>query len=154
LMVKPVHEGSSLGASKVKRAEDLENAWRNAFRFDKRVMAEKWITGNEYTVPLLGVKALPVIRLVTPREFYDYEAKYQSDTTQYLCPCGLDAERENNLGQLALSAFAALGGSGWGRIDLLVDQQGQPWLIEANTIPGMTSHSLVPMAAKQAGMSF
>ncbi len=154
LMVKPVHEGSSFGASKVKHVEDLETAWRNAYKFDKRVMAECWITGNEYTVPILAGRALPVIRLVTPREFYDYEAKYESETTQYLCPCGLDAEQEKALGQLALSAFDALGASGWGRIDLLIDKQGQPWLIEANTIPGMTSHSLVPMAARQSGMSF
>lgn len=154
LMVKPVHEGSSFGASKVKRSEDLETAWRNAYKYDKRVMAECWITGNEYTVPLLAGRALPVIRLVTPREFYDYEAKYESETTQYICPCGLDAEQEKALGQLALSAFDALGAGGWGRIDLLIDKQGQPWLIEANTIPGMTSHSLVPMAARQAGMSF
>ena len=154
LMVKPVHEGSSLGASKVKRAEDLEDAWRTACKFDKRVMAERWITGNEYTVPLLGSRALPIIRLVTPREFYDYEAKYESESTQYLCPCGLDANQERALGQLALSAFDALAAGGWGRIDLLIDKQGQPWLIEANTIPGMTSHSLVPMAARQAGMSF
>jgi D-alanine-D-alanine ligase len=154
LMVKPVHEGSSFGASKVKRMEDIEAAWRTAYRFDKRVMAECWITGNEYTVPLLAGLALPVIRLVTPREFYDYEAKYESETTLYLCPCDLDTEQEQELGKLALSAFDALGASGWGRIDLLMDEQGKPWLIEANTIPGMTSHSLVPMAAKQAGMSF
>lgn len=154
LMVKPVHEGSSFGASKVKRAEDLEAAWRTAYKFDKRVMAECWITGNEYTVPLLGGRALPIIRLVTPREFYDYEAKYESETTQYLCPCGLEAGEEQALGKLALSAFDALGASGWGRVDLLMDKQGKPWLIEANTIPGMTSHSLVPMAAKQSGLSF
>lgn len=154
LMVKPVHEGSSLGASKVNHENDLEQAWRTAYSFDQRVMAESWITGNEYTVPLLNGSALPLIRLVTPREFYDYKAKYEAETTQYICPCGLDAEQEHELGQLALSAFNSLGASGWGRIDLLTDKQGQPWLIEANTIPGMTSHSLVPMAAKQAGLSF
>lgn len=154
LMVKPVHEGSSLGASKVSHVDDLEQAWRTAYKFDQRVMAERWITGSEYTVPLLNGRALPLIRLVTPREFYDYMAKYEAETTQYICPCGLDAEQEQALGQLALSAFNLLGASGWGRIDLMMDEQDQPWLIEANTIPGMTSHSLVPMAAKQAGISF
>jgi D-alanine-D-alanine ligase len=154
LMVKPVHEGSSLGASKVSRVEELKQAWQVAYKFDKRVMAECWITGSEYTVPLLNDRALPLIRLVTPREFYDYMAKYEADTTQYICPCGLGAEQEGALGQLALSAFNSLGASGWGRIDLMMDGKGQPWLIEANTIPGMTSHSLVPMAAKQAGISF
>ena len=154
LMVKPVHEGSSLGASKVSRVDELKQAWQVAYKFDKRVMAECWITGSEYTVPLLNDRALPLIRLVTPREFYDYMAKYEADTTQYICPCGLGAEQERALGQLALSAFNSLGASGWGRIDLMMDGKGQPWLIEANTIPGMTSHSLVPMAAKQAGISF
>ena len=154
LMVKPVHEGSSFGASKVTRAEDLEQAWRNARQYDKDVLAECWIVGQEYTVPLLGEKVLPMIRLVTPRQFYDYEAKYVEETTQYICPCGLDADFEARLGLLALSAFDVLGASGWGRVDLILDDKNQPWLIEANTIPGMTSHSLVPMAAKQAGMNF
>lgn len=154
LMVKPVHEGSSLGASKVMQVADLEPAWRAASGFDKRVMAERWITGSEYTVAILGDQVLPMIRLVTPRDFYDYTAKYEADTTQYLCPAGLTAAEEEKLGQLAYAAFMALGASGWGRIDLLVDQPGQPWLIEANTVPGMTSHSLVPMAARQAGLGF
>ena len=154
LMVKPVHEGSSLGASKVTHVDDLETAWHTAYKFDKHVMAECWITGSEYTVPLLNGRVLPIIRLETPREFYDYMAKYEAETTQYICPSGLVAETELALGQLALSAFSSLGGSGWGRIDLMMDGQDQPWLIEANTIPGMTSHSLVPMAAKQAGISF
>lgn len=154
IMVKPVHEGSSLGASKVNHVDEIEQAWRTAYSFDKRVMAECWVTGSEYTVPLLNGIALPLIRLVTPRVFYDYMAKYEAETTQYICPCGLGAEQEHGLGQMALSAFSSLGASGWGRIDLLMDEQGQPWLIEANTIPGMTSHSLVPMAAKQAGISF
>ncbi len=154
LMVKPVHEGSSFGASKVTKADDLEEAWHNASQYDSDVMAESWIIGQEYTAPILGNKVLPMIRLVTPREFYDYEAKYVEETTQYICPCGLDADFERKLGKLALSAFKALDASGWGRVDLLLDEKKQPWLIEANTIPGMTSHSLVPMAAKQAGMSF
>ena len=154
LMVKPVHEGSSFGASKVVKPGELEQAWKTANHFDNRVMAERWITGSEYTVPILNEQALPIIRLVTPRVFYDYEAKYVSDSTRYICPCGLDNKQEEMLGELALTAFRALGASGWGRIDLMMDESGQPWLIEANTIPGMTSHSLVPMAAKQAGMNF
>ena len=154
IMVKPVHEGSSLGASKVIRVEDLEQAWRAASQFDRRVMAERWVVGSEFTAPILGGRVLPFIRLETPREFYDYQAKYEDDTTRYICPCGLTEDQEEQIGVLALSAFQVLGASGWGRIDLMCDGQGQPWLIEANTIPGMTSHSLVPMAAKQAGLDF
>ena len=154
MMIKPVHEGSSFGASKVVKMEELEQAWKTASQYDDRVMAERWITGSEYTVPILNGLALPIIRLVTPRTFYDYEAKYVSESTQYICPCGLDKKQEKILGNLALTAFSALEASGWGRIDLLMDEDNQPWLIEANTIPGMTSHSLVPMAAKQAGMNF
>lgn len=154
LMVKPVREGSSLGASKVTRANDLKQAWQVASKFDQRVMAECWIEGTEYTVPILEERVLPLIRLETPREFYDYQAKYIEETTQYICPCGLAAKTEKQLGELALTAFLALGASGWGRIDLMVDKEDRPWLLEANTIPGMTSHSLVPMAAKQAGMAF
>ena len=154
LMVKPVHEGSSFGASKVMHLEELEYAWKTANHFDNRVIAERWITGSEYTVPILNSQPLPIIRLVTPRAFYDYEAKYVSDSTRYICPCGLDEKQEEILADLALRAFGVIGASGWGRIDLLMDEQDQPWLIEANTIPGMTSHSLVPMAARQAGMNF
>jgi len=154
IMVKPVHEGSSLGASKVTRVEDIENAWRMAARFDPRVMAERWIEGREYTAPILGARVLPLIRLETPREFYDYQAKYEDDTTRYICPCGLSGKQEEQIGAMSLQAFASLGASGWGRIDLMLDRQEQPWLIEANTIPGMTSHSLVPMAAKQSGLGF
>ncbi|RKZ48711.1 MAG: D-alanine--D-alanine ligase [Gammaproteobacteria bacterium] len=154
LIVKPVREGSSYGASKVKESGELESAWRQAREYDARVMAESWITGNEYTVPVLGEEILPMIRLETPREFYDYDAKYLADTTQYHCPCGLDADVENDLGKLAYAAFKALDASGWGRVDFMLDAEGKPWLIEVNTIPGMTSHSLVPMSAKQVGMSF
>ena len=154
LIVKPVREGSSYGASKVKESGELESAWRQAREYDARVMAESWITGNEYTVPILGDEILPMIRLETPREFYDYEAKYIADTTQYHCPCGLDAGVESELGNLAFAAFKALDAKGWGRVDFMLDTEGKPWLIEVNTIPGMTSHSLVPMSAKQAGMSF
>lgn len=154
LMVKPVHEGSSFGASKVVRPDELEQAWKSANQFDNRVMAERWINGSEFTVPILNEQALPIIRLVTPREFYDYEAKYVSDSTRYICPCGLDSKQVKILSDLALTAFRMLGASGWGRVDMMMDEHQQPWLIEANTIPGMTSHSLVPMAAKQAGMNF
>ena len=154
LMVKPVREGSSFGATKVSRASDLEQAWRHASAYDSRVMAECWINGREYTAPIVGDSVLPLIRLETPREFYDYRAKYVEETTRYLCPCGLEEDREKSLAELALKAFRVLDGSGWGRIDLMLDAAGNPWLIEANTIPGMTSHSLVPMAARQAGIDF
>ena len=154
LMVKPVREGSSLGASKVKSINELENAWRMASKFDDRVIAEQWITGGEYTVPILNERVLPMIKLETPREFYDYKAKYEEETTKYICPCGLDEKTERKIGELALSAFKALDGYGWGRIDFLMNEKGQPWFIEANTVPGMTSHSLVPMAARQAGTGF
>jgi D-alanine-D-alanine ligase len=154
IMVKPSHEGSSFGASKVKHADDLERAWRAAAEYDTDVVAEQWITGGEYTVPILGRQVLPMIRLLTPREFYDYEAKYVEDTTQYLCPCGLEEIIERELGKLAMSAFDALGAYGWGRVDMMLDENQKPWLIEVNTVPGMTGHSLVPMAAKQAGLDF
>jgi len=154
LMVKPVHEGSSFGASKVNRYEDLEPAWRQAVEYDDRVMAEQWITGGEYTVPLLGEEILPMIRLETPREFYDYRAKYEDDTTQYICPCGLTDDAEQRIGKMAKEAFMSLGCTGWGRVDVLLDEDERPWLIEVNTIPGLTGHSLVPMAAKQAGTDF
>ena len=154
LIIKPVREGSSYGISKVKELSEMESAWRQAHEFDERVMAESWIEGGEYTAPVLGDEVLPMIRLETPREFYDYEAKYIADTTQYHCPCGLDADIENELGKLAFEAFDVLDASGWGRVDFMLDTEAKPWLIEVNTIPGMTSHSLVPMSAKQAGMSF
>ena len=154
LIIKPVREGSSYGISKVKELSEMESAWRQAHEFDERVMAESWIEGGEYTAPVLGDEVLPMIRLETPREFYDYEAKYIADTTQYHCPCGLDADIENELGKLAFEAFDVLDASGWGRVDFMLDAEAKPWLIEVNTIPGMTSHSLVPMSAKQAGMSF
>ena len=154
LIIKPVREGSSYGASKVKELSEMESAWRQAHEFDERVMAESWIVGGEYTVSILDDEVLPMIRLETPREFYDYEAKYIADTTKYHCPCGLDADVENELGKLAFEAFKALDASGWGRVDFMLDAEDKPWLIEVNTIPGMTSHSLVPISAKQAGMSF
>jgi D-alanine-D-alanine ligase len=154
VMVKPVHEGSSCGATKVKKAEALQGAWDKARALDERVMAERWITGREYTAAVLGRTVLPMIRLETPREFFDYEAKYVADTTRYICPCGLPKQREGKLAALILAAFDMVGASGWARVDFIIDAKGQPWLIEINTVPGMTSHSLVPMAARQAGIEF
>lgn len=154
LMVKPVHEGSSIGISRVESAADLRRGWVMARQFDKEVLAERWIEGSEYTVGILDGEALPVIRLETPHEIYDYAAKYETDTTDYFIPSGLSVAAETRIQELALRAFRALGASGWGRVDIMVDVQGQPWLMEANTVPGMTDHSLVPMAAAAAGMDF
>ena len=154
LAVKPAHEGSSLGTTRVERAEDVQPAWAKAAEFDAAVMAEPWVIGEEYTVAILGDEALPVIRLETPREFYDYLAKYQADDTRYHCPSGLDAAQEKELQALALDAFRALGAAGWGRIDVMLDENGKPWLLENNTVPGLTDHSLVPMAAQAAGIGF
>ncbi len=154
LMVKPVHEGSSIGISKVEDAAALQPAWALARGFDSVVLAERWIAGKEYTVAVLDAKALPVIRLETPHEIYDYAAKYETDTTGYFIPSGLPAAAESRMQELALQAFHAVGASGWGRVDFMVDAQGQPWLVEVNTVPGMTDHSLVPMAAAAAGMDF
>ncbi|MFQ5659094.1 MAG: D-alanine--D-alanine ligase [Gammaproteobacteria bacterium] len=154
LMIKPVHEGSSCGAAKVSSKDDLKTAWFNARRFDQRVMAERWIEGDEYTASIINDEVLPLIRLQTPREFYDYQAKYIEETTQYICPCGLKPEREEAIREEALQAFKLINASGWGRVDLILDQADTSWMIEVNTIPGMTSHSLVPMAARQAGIEF
>ena len=154
LMVKPALEGSSIGMSKVNENEQILAAYQQAAQFSGAVIAERWIEGGEYTVTILGDQPLPVIKLETPNEFYDYEAKYQSDQTRYLCPCGLDTEQEGQLQRLALAAFNAIGASGWGRVDILCSDDGKPWVIELNTVPGMTDHSLVPMAARAAGIDF
>ncbi len=154
LMVKPALEGSSIGLSRADDPGQLRKAWSTAAEYDSHVMAERWITGDEYTAAVLGEEAMPLIKLETSHPFYDYDAKYVADDTRYLIPCGLDATAERELQSLALSAFDAIGATGWGRVDILVDAQGQPWLIEVNTVPGMTSHSLVPMAAKAAGIDF
>lgn len=154
LFIKPVNEGSSIGMTKVSTPEQLVPAIALAQQYDDEVIAERWINGPEYTVAIVDGEALPTIQLKTPNEFYDFEAKYQADTTQYLCPAGLSEQDEMACRQLALKAFKALRMSGWGRIDLMRDSDGQFYLLEANSIPGMTDHSLVPMAAKQAGMSF
>ena len=153
--VKPVHEGSSIGITPVCDAEQLHSAWFTASRYDSEVLVERRIEGPEYTVSLLDDQILPVIRLEAARTFYDFEAKYAAETqTQYHCPCGLEAQVEARLGELCRRAFRAVGGSGWGRVDVLCDDAGQPFLIDANTAPGMTPHSLVPMAARQAGLNF
>jgi len=154
IMVKPATEGSSIGMSKVVSEAQLQAAWETASQYDTTVLAEAWSTGGEYTAAIRGRQSLPLIRLEPAVDFYDFDAKYVSDQTQYHCPCGLDAAKEAELQQLALRAFDALGSRGWGRVDLMLDGEGRPWLLENNTLPGMTDHSLVPMAAKVAGMSF
>ena len=154
LMVKPVNEGSSIGMSKVRAPGNLEEAFALAVNYDRAVIAEKFIEGTELTAGILGDEALPLIRLETPRDFYDYEAKYIADDTRYIVPCGLPPEREREIQALCLKAFRALGCSGWGRVDLMLDRDGRPWLLEVNTAPGMTDHSLVPMAARAVGLSY
>ncbi len=154
LMVKPALEGSSIGMARADDPEQLHRAWRLAAQCDSHVMAECWVSGAEYTAAILGREALPLIRLETPRAFYDYEAKYVADDTRYLVPCGLPARREDELKALALETFEAVGASGWGRVDILVDADDRPWVIEINTVPGMTGHSLVPMAAAAVGIDF
>lgn len=154
MMVKPVHEGSTLGISIVKSQEDLVSAYHAAAKYDARVMAERFIVGEEYTVALLGDEVLPAIRVEVPGGFYDYEAKYIANTTQYHLPCGLEAQDEQALASLCQQAFAAIGGEGWGRVDVMRDADGKFWLIEVNTVPGMTDHSLVPQAAAHAGIGF
>jgi D-alanine-D-alanine ligase len=154
LMVKPALEGSSIGMSRADDPEQLRIAWRKAAGYDSHVMAECWVSGAEYTAAVLGDQVLPLIKLETPHEFYDYEAKYVSDDTRYLIPCGLDRDTETRLQTMSLRAFDAIGASGWGRVDILMDEQQRPWFIEVNTVPGMTSHSLVPMAANAVGIDF
>ena len=154
LFVKPSCEGSSVGISRVNAPDALPAALEEAFRHDDNVLVEAFLSGEEYTVGILGDRILPAIRIQTASEFYDYEAKYISDDTQYFCPAGLSAEREAELQTLVRAAWQALGCSGWGRVDVMTDAQGNFQLLEANTSPGMTSHSLVPMAAKEAGMRF
>ncbi len=154
LMVKPALEGSSIGMSRADDPDQLRTAWATAAQYDSHVMAECWVSGAEYTAAILGRDPLPLIKLETSHAFYDYNAKYVADDTRYLIPCGLDQASESQLQALALRAFDVVGASGWGRVDILMDAQGQPWLIEVNTVPGMTSHSLVPMAAKAVGIDF
>lgn len=154
LMVKPAREGSSIGMGKANDAAQLATALATAQQFDRDVVVEEWIDGPEYTVAILGNRALPPIRLQTTAEFYDYEAKYIRNDTRYLCPCGLDDARVAELQALALAAFNAVGCRGWGRVDVMMGSDGGFRLLEVNTVPGMTDHSLVPMAARAAGLDF
>ncbi|WP_276831272.1 D-alanine--D-alanine ligase [Frischella perrara] len=154
LFVKPSHEGSSVGMSRVNEAKELQQALEHAFQYDNSVMVESFLAGAEYTVAIVGDEVLPSIRIKPSTSFYDYNAKYLSDETQYFCPSGLDEEQEAALRSLALKAYQAVGCRGWGRVDVMFDDIGNPYLLEVNTAPGMTNHSLVPMAAKQYGWSF
>ena len=154
LFVKPANEGSSIGVSKVKQAGDLMAAYSLAKQSDPLVIAEQFVGGGEYTVGILGDTALPIVRIVPKNEYYDYEAKYLRDDTEYRCPSGLSTEQEKQIQAEALQAFKVLGCRGWGRVDFLMDDAGKHYFLEVNTSPGMTDHSLVPMAAKAAGLDF
>jgi len=154
LMVKPASEGSSIGMSKVRSAARLDEAYALAVNYDRVVIAEKFIDGTELTAGILGDQVLPLIKIETPRDFYDYEAKYIADDTRYIVPCGLSAGRERDMQALCLKAFRAVGCRGWGRVDLMLNRQGRAFLLEVNTVPGMTDHSLVPKAARAVGMSY
>jgi D-alanine-D-alanine ligase len=154
LIVKPATQGSSVGMARVERAEELPEAWNNARRLEPTVFAESWISGGEYTVSILQGQALPSIRIETPRSFYDYEAKYFRDDTRYFCPSGLTGAAEAQLAKLALASYEACGAEGWGRADFMMDRDGRALLLEINTVPGMTDHSLVPMAARAVGIDF
>ena len=154
VMVKPACEGSSIGMSRAQTAEELKTAWQGAAKYAASVIAEPLLPGPEYTVAILDGQVLPSIRIESNAEFYDYQAKYFSEQTQYLCPSELSPDREAQLQQLCLAAFDAVGCTGWGRVDVMADAEGRFQLLEVNTSPGMTSHSLVPMAAKAAGISF
>jgi D-alanine-D-alanine ligase len=153
-MVKPAHEGSSIGMALAHNAEELSAAYQQATKYDAAVIAEKLLTGAEYTVAVLNGKALPAIKLETDHSFYDYDAKYIDNDTRYLCPCGLSENKEQALKELALKAFHSLQCRGWGRVDIMANENGELQILEVNTVPGMTSHSLVPMAAKAEGYSF
>ncbi|MGA4604150.1 MULTISPECIES: D-alanine--D-alanine ligase [Pseudoalteromonas] len=154
VMVKPSHEGSSIGMAQADSEETLTGALNNAFTFDDQVLVEQWITGREFTVSMLGKEALPVIEMRTPRGFYDYEAKYQVNSTEYYCPADISAAHTEQLQVMAKHAFELVGATGWGRVDAMQDEQGHFYLLEVNTVPGMTEKSLVPMAAKATGVSF
>lgn len=154
LIVKPAHEGSSIGMAKVNSAQELIAAWQDAAKYDSQVLVEQWIHGPEYTIAVLRGQVLPPIALGTPHTFYDYDAKYLANDTQYRIPCGLDPAKEQELIELTARACDAIGIDGWGRLDVMQDEQGRFWLLEVNTAPGMTDHSLVPMAARAAGLDF
>ncbi|AWL12920.1 D-alanine--D-alanine ligase [Saliniradius amylolyticus] len=154
VMVKPAREGSSLGMAKVTETQELADAIEQAFTLDERVLLEQFIQGREFTVALLSGQVLPSVSMTTPRVFYDYQAKYEVGSTEYFCPSGLSEPQEQALANLARQAFEAVDASGWGRVDFMQDEQGHFYLLEVNTVPGMTAKSLVPMAAKQAGLNF
>lgn len=154
IMVKPAHEGSSIGISKANNKSELLEALKVAIEYDNEILLEQWITGKEYTGAVLGGQVLPLIRLETPRDFYDYQAKYMSDETLYHCPCGLSEALEKHYQSSVLEAFECLGARAWGRVDFMCDDVGKLWLIEINTVPGLTRHSLVPMAAQKSGIDF
>jgi D-alanine-D-alanine ligase len=154
LVIKPNSQGSSVGVSRVSAETELQGAYRSAAELDTVVLAEQWIGGMELHASILKEQALPLIRVQAAREFYDYEAKYISNDTRYHCPCGLDPEQEQRVQGLAVQAFRTLGCRGWGRVDFLLDEAGEPYVLEMNTLPGLTDHSLVPMAAKQRGIDF
>ena len=154
LFVKPAREGSSIGVTKVKERGALKAAYEEAARHDPLVIAEKGVMGGEYTVGIVGDEVLPIIKIEPATEWYDYEAKYNRDDTKYLCPCGLPEAKEMEIRKGALEAFRILGGRGWGRVDFLMDEEGNHYFLEVNTAPGMTDHSLVPMAARVAGMDY
>lgn len=154
IFVKPANEGSSIGISKVSQSGGLRAAYELAAKSDPLVIAEQFVGGGEYTVGILGDEALPVVRIVPATDFYDYDAKYLRDDTRYLCPCGLPKAQEDRIRAEALQAFKVIGCSGWGRVDFLMDEAGKHYFLEVNTSPGMTDHSLVPMAARAAGISF
>ena len=154
LIVKPANEGSSVGMSKVVSVDELKPALEKAFEHDDVILVEKWLSGPEYTIAILGDDVLPSIRIQPAAVFYDYEAKYLSDDTQYFCPSGLSEEKEQEIAQLAQAAYQAVNCRGWGRVDVMMDSDGKMYLLEVNTSPGMTNHSLVPMAARQYGLTF
>lgn len=154
MMVKPAHEGSSIGMSKVRDRAELERAYAAASEYDSCVIAERWVNGPEFTIALLNGQALPVIRLETPHDFYDFDAKYEAADTHYHFDTRLSVDQTETLQQLALQAFDVVGCRGWGRVDAMMDADGQFQLLEVNTAPGMTDHSLVPMAAREAGIGF
>ncbi|NVK24191.1 MAG: D-alanine--D-alanine ligase [Gammaproteobacteria bacterium] len=154
VMVKPANEGSSIGMSEAHSAQELQSAIEKAFEYDREVLVEQWVTGREVTVSILNGKALPIIEMRTTHEFYDYDAKYLSGDTEYLCPAPLDQALTNKIQDIALQAFHIVSASGWGRVDFIIDENQQPNVLEVNTVPGMTETSLVPKAAAAEGINF
>jgi D-alanine-D-alanine ligase len=154
VMIKPAREGSSIGVAKANSADDIDRAWRAALEFDDIVLAERFVHGSEYTIGIVGRNALPIIRVETPSGIFDYHAKREANPAHYFCPSGLDVATEQAYKALALKAFEALGAKGWARVDMMADVQGNPWLIEINTLPGMSDQDLIPMAAKAAGIEY